>query len=108
MDRRHELGSQPPPEVETMTVTGIISALIVGLIIGALARLVLPGKQSIPIWLTILIGALGAILGTVIAQYLGVAVTRGIDWIEIVLQVAVAAVGVSLASSAYNRRRIHR
>jgi len=91
-----------------MTVTGIISALIVGLIIGALARLVLPGKQSIPIWLTILIGAIGALLGTLVAQYLGVAVTAGIDWIEIVLQVAVAAVGVALVSGAYNRRRLNR
>jgi len=91
-----------------MTVTGIISALIIGLIIGALARLVLPGKQNIPIWLTILIGALGAILGTVVAQYLGVAVTPGIDWIEIVLQVAVAAVGITLVSGVYNRRRLNR
>jgi uncharacterized membrane protein YeaQ/YmgE (transglycosylase-associated protein family) len=91
-----------------MTVTGIISALVVGLIIGALARLVLPGKQSIPIWLTILIGAIGALLGTLVAQYLGVAVTAGIDWIEIVLQVAVAAVGVALVSGAYNRRRLNR
>jgi uncharacterized membrane protein YeaQ/YmgE (transglycosylase-associated protein family) len=91
-----------------MTVTGIISALIIGLIIGALARLVLPGKQSIPIWLTILIGAIGALLGTLVAQYLGVAVTAGIDWIEIVLQVAVAAVGVALVSGAYNRRRLNR
>lgn len=91
-----------------MTVTGIISALVVGLIIGALARLVLPGKQSIPIWLTILIGAIGAILGTLVAQYLGVAVTPGIDWIEIVLQVAIAAVGVALVSGAYNRRRFNR
>jgi uncharacterized membrane protein YeaQ/YmgE (transglycosylase-associated protein family) len=57
-----------------MTVTGIISALVIGLIIGALARLVLPGKQSIPVWLTILIGA-SAILGTLVAQYLGVTVT---------------------------------
>jgi uncharacterized membrane protein YeaQ/YmgE (transglycosylase-associated protein family) len=91
-----------------MTVTGIISALVIGLIIGALARLVLPGKQSIPIWLTILIGAIGALLGTVVAQYLGVAVTAGIDWIEIVLQVAVAAVGVALVAGAYNRRRLNR
>lgn len=30
-----------------MTVTGIITALVVGLIIDTLARLVLPGKQSI-------------------------------------------------------------
>ena len=47
-----------------MTVTGIISAIIVGLIIGALGRLVLPGRQAIPIWLTILIGIAAAIVGT--------------------------------------------
>lgn len=88
-----------------MTVTGIISAIVIGLIIGALARLVLPGKQAIPIWLTILIGIVGAVLGTLIAQFLGVAVTPGIDWIEIVLQVAVAAVGVALITPAYGRRR---
>ena len=39
-----------------MTVTGIITAIIVGLVIGALGRLVVPGKQNIPIWLTIVIG----------------------------------------------------
>ncbi|MGH3693158.1 MAG: GlsB/YeaQ/YmgE family stress response membrane protein [Pseudonocardiaceae bacterium] len=91
-----------------MTVTGIISALIIGLIIGALARLVLPGKQSIPIWLTILLGIVGAILGTLLAQNLGVAVTPGIDWIEIALQIAIAAVGVAIVSGFYSRRRIDR
>ena len=93
-------------EEKHMTVTGIITALIVGLIIGALARLVLPGKQNIPIWLTILLGWLGAVLGTLLAQNLGVAVTPGIDWIEIVLQVAVAAVGIALVASVYGRRRV--
>lgn len=91
-----------------MTVTGIISAIIVGLIIGALARLVLPGKQDIPIWLTILIGAVGAIIGTFIAQFLGVAVTGGIDWIEVVLQVAVAALGIALVAGSRGRRGIRR
>jgi len=39
-----------------MTITGIITAIIIGAIIGALARLILPGKQNIPIWLTIVVG----------------------------------------------------
>jgi hypothetical protein len=43
-----------------------------------------------------------------VAQYLGVAVTPGIDWIEIVLQIAIAAVGVALVSGVYNRRRLKR
>lgn len=88
-----------------MTVTGIISALVVGLIVGALARLVVPGKQNIPIWLTIVIGVLGAVVGTALAQTVGVAVTPGIDWIELVLQVAVAAVGVVAVGAVYSRRR---
>ncbi len=88
-----------------MTVTGIISALVVGLVIGALARLIVPGNQDIPIWLTIVIGALGAIVGTALAQVVGVAVTPGIDWIELVLQVAVAAVGVAVVAGVYSRRR---
>jgi len=85
-------------------ITGIITALIIGLIIGALGRLVIPGKQRIPIWLTMLIGVIAALIGTAIASVLGVADTRGVDWIELILQVALAAVGVSVAVGAYGRR----
>ncbi|MER6827118.1 GlsB/YeaQ/YmgE family stress response membrane protein [Streptosporangium sp. NPDC000563] len=89
-----------------MEVTGIISALIIGVVIGALGRLVVPGRQSIPIWLTIVIGIISAFIGTAIATVLGVADTRGIDWIELVIQIAVAAGGVVLAVKAYDKRQI--
>jgi uncharacterized membrane protein YeaQ/YmgE (transglycosylase-associated protein family) len=89
-----------------VTVSGIISALIVGLIIGALGRLVLPGRQHIPIWLTILIGIGAALLGTAIARATGVADTNGVDWIEVFIQVILAAVGVALVSGLYGRRGI--
>jgi uncharacterized membrane protein YeaQ/YmgE (transglycosylase-associated protein family) len=89
-----------------MPVSGLISALIVGLIIGALGRLVVPGKQNIPIWLTMLIGVVAAIIGTFLANALGVGDTRGIDWIEIVIQVALAAGGVALAAGMYGRKRV--
>ncbi len=87
-----------------MTVTGIITAIIVGLIIGALGRLVVPGKQNIPIWLTILIGIVAAILGTVIANALGVGDTKGVDWIELLIQVLLAAAGVALVVGIRGRR----
>jgi len=65
-----------------VTVTGIITALIVGLVIGALGRLVVPGRQNIPIWLTMVIGVVAALLGTVVARALGIATeTNGIDWL---------------------------
>ena len=89
-----------------MHVGGIISAIIVGLIIGALGRLVVPGKQHIPIWLTIAIGIVAALVGTLIAGLFGWANTRGIDWIELILQVVLAAGGVILAAGFYSRRGI--
>ena len=88
-----------------MTVTGIITALIVGLIIGALGRLVVPGRQSIPIWLTMLIGVGAALLGTVIARSMGLADTSGFDWTELLIQVILAAVGVALVVGIGGRGR---
>jgi uncharacterized membrane protein YeaQ/YmgE (transglycosylase-associated protein family) len=76
----------------------IISAIVVGLIIGALGRLVLPGRQDISIWLTIAIGIVAALIGSLIASALGVGDTSGIDWIKLIIQVALAAAGVALVS----------
>ncbi|GAA3000871.1 transglycosylase [Streptosporangium longisporum] len=89
-----------------MTVTGIITAIVIGAIIGILGRLVVPGKQNIPIWLTIVIGIVAALLGSFLANALGVGDTRGIDWIEIVIQVALAAAGVALVAGMYGRRGV--
>jgi uncharacterized membrane protein YeaQ/YmgE (transglycosylase-associated protein family) len=79
-------------------ITGIITAVIVGAIIGALGRLVAPGRQRIALWLTVVIGIVAAVLGTLVASAVGVANTRGIDWIELAIQVGFAAVGVTLAA----------
>ena len=91
-----------------MTITGIITALIIGLIIGALGRLVVPGKQNIPIWLTMVIGVVAALLGTVIANAIGVGNTKGVDWIELLFQVALAAIGVALVAGLGGRRGVTR
>ncbi|HEX6337593.1 MAG TPA: GlsB/YeaQ/YmgE family stress response membrane protein [Jiangellaceae bacterium] len=88
-----------------MEIGGIISAIFIGLIIGVLARLVLPGRQNISIILTILVGIVAALLGTALAGALGVADTDGVDWIELLLQVVVAAVGVGLLSAMRSRSR---
>jgi len=87
-----------------MTVGGIISALIVGAIIGALGRLVVPGRQNIPIWLTIVIGIVAALIGTAIARAAGWADTSGVDWFEIVIQVVLAAAGVWAVAGFWGRR----
>lgn len=86
-----------------MAITGFFTAIIVGLIIGALGRLVVPGKQNIKIWLTLLIGVVAALLGTLLAGLIGVADTPGIDWIELALQVGLAAAGVAVVAGTARR-----
>jgi uncharacterized membrane protein YeaQ/YmgE (transglycosylase-associated protein family) len=89
-----------------MTASGIIMAIVIGAIIGALARFVLPGRQNIGILLTIVIGIVAALLGTWLAQQVGVATTDGIDWIEIVFQVGLAAIAIALFAGVGSRRRV--
>ncbi|WP_035857620.1 GlsB/YeaQ/YmgE family stress response membrane protein [Cryptosporangium arvum] len=87
-----------------MTITGIIMALIIGAIVGALGRLVVPGKQHLPIWLTIVVGIIAAFLGTALARAIGIpTATSGIDWRELAVQVVLAAVGVALVAGLYGR-----
>jgi uncharacterized membrane protein YeaQ/YmgE (transglycosylase-associated protein family) len=91
-----------------MTIEGIFGAIIIGLLLGVIGRALAPGKQDIPIWLTILVGIVAAFIGTWIARLFGVAETRGIDWIELILQVVVAAIGVSVVAGIYGRRAVGR
>jgi uncharacterized membrane protein YeaQ/YmgE (transglycosylase-associated protein family) len=87
-----------------MTPAGIISAIIIGAIIGALGRLVVRGKQNISIIVTILVGIVAALLGTWLASLVGVETTDGIDWIELLFQVVLAAIGVAIVAGSGRRR----
>lgn len=87
-------------------IINIIQAIIIGAILGFVGKLVAPGRQNIPVWLTILVGIVAAFIGTFIARLLGVADTSGIDWIELIIQVIVAAVGVTVVAGAYGRRGV--
>ncbi|GGV63174.1 MULTISPECIES: GlsB/YeaQ/YmgE family stress response membrane protein [Streptomyces] len=88
-----------------MEISGIISAIVIGVIIGTLGRLVVPGRQRIGILWTILIGIVAALVGAAIASALGVADTKGVDWIEWLIQIALAAVGVAALDRAKTARR---
>ena len=90
-----------------MTVTGIISAIIIAIVIGALGRLVVPGRTRMPIWLTIVVGIVAALLGSAVAGALDVRDTSGFDWIEFFIQVLLAALGVALLTGTLGRRRVN-
>jgi uncharacterized membrane protein YeaQ/YmgE (transglycosylase-associated protein family) len=76
----------------------ILWAVIGGAIIGALARLILPGRQNISVWVTIAVGIAAALIGGLVADWLGVGETEGIDWIRHLIQVALAVLFVWLAA----------
>ena len=75
-----------------MLTTNIVT-VILGAIIGALARLVLPGRQNISTLMTVILGIVGALIGSWL--WTGVfnkGDTSGIDWIALIMGVIVAAV----------------
>lgn len=84
----------------------IVGAIIVGAIVGALARLVLPGKQSISVLVTIILGILGSLVGSwLYTQLSGNSDTSGIDWIALFLGVVVAAVLIVAYGALVGRKQ---
>jgi uncharacterized membrane protein YeaQ/YmgE (transglycosylase-associated protein family) len=89
-----------------LTVAVIIWTVLIGLIIGALGRLIVPGRQNIGIFLTIVVAIIVAFIGFNIASALGVAHMSGVNWIEHGIQVVVAAIGVVLLGGTSRRSRV--
>jgi uncharacterized membrane protein YeaQ/YmgE (transglycosylase-associated protein family) len=79
----------------------IIGAIIAGLIIGALGRLILPGKQNISIVMTIVIGIIASLVATLIlgAIFGYDNANGGIRWWYWIVGAILAAIGIS----AYGR-----
>ncbi|MGW1059139.1 GlsB/YeaQ/YmgE family stress response membrane protein [Micromonospora sp. NBC_01412] len=85
-----------------MTVAGLVSALLVGLVVGALGRLVVPGRRTAPLWLTLVVGVVAALLGTILARLAGVA-GAGFRFQDVLVQVGLAGVGVVLVAATAGR-----
>ncbi len=87
-----------------MDLSDILVALIGGTFIGVLGKWVAPsGKDNIPLWLTIICGIGGVVLGTYLYSQLFDPSTGGVDWWRHVWQVAVAAVLVVIAAALTGR-----
>ncbi|MEE1801841.1 GlsB/YeaQ/YmgE family stress response membrane protein [Streptomyces sp. NPDC101062] len=82
--------------------------IVVGLVLGLIAKAIIPGKQNIPLWLTVLCGILGSVLGNAVAGWLGVANTKGIDWTRHVLQLIGAIIVVALVAKLWQAIRGNR
>ncbi|RII18580.1 hypothetical protein DSC45_11725 [Streptomyces sp. YIM 130001] len=89
---------------------GWLWAIIVGFVLGLLAKAILPGKQHLPLWMTTVLGIIGGVAGNSLAAGFGIDETPGIDWGRHALQIVAALVLVFLGDLAYkavkgNRQR---
>jgi uncharacterized membrane protein YeaQ/YmgE (transglycosylase-associated protein family) len=94
-----------------MRVTDVLSAILVGLVVGVLGRLILPGRQRIGAFVTLVIGVLSALLGGWLAGVLKVndrapvhAVGLHWDWIVLAIQVGCAVLATALAAAISHTR----
>ncbi len=83
----------------------IVGLIVVGLIIGALARLVVPGKQRISIVMTMVLGVVGALIGGFIASLLGTGDIFELNILGFILAVVAAVILVGLYAGTAGRNR---
>jgi uncharacterized membrane protein YeaQ/YmgE (transglycosylase-associated protein family) len=107
--RRTALAShrkQPSSEEEAVEAVEIIGVILAGIIIGLLGKFIAPGnRDNIPIWLTIICGIGGVLIGWFIYTAFGGDGSPGIDWVRWLIAIAVAAVLVMIASTVTARSR---
>jgi len=84
----------------------IIGVIIAGIIIGLLGKFLAPGdKDNTPIWLTVLCGIGGVLIGWYVYAAFGGSETSGIDWVRWLVAILVAAVLVVAASTITGRNQ---
>ncbi|CAA9338030.1 MAG: hypothetical protein AVDCRST_MAG72-639 [uncultured Nocardioidaceae bacterium] len=83
----------------------ILGLIVVGLIIGALARLLKPGRQAIGLLLTLVLGVAGALIGGIIAGLLGTGSIWELDFLGFVVAVVAAVLLLGIAEGAASSRK---
>lgn len=83
----------------------MIGFLVAGLVIGALARLIKPGKQDLGILATLGLGLVGSLIGGLIAQFFGTGDIWELNVIGFVLAVIAAVLLIGVAESVAGKNK---
>jgi uncharacterized membrane protein YeaQ/YmgE (transglycosylase-associated protein family) len=83
----------------------ILGLIVVGLIIGALARLIKPGRQRLSILATLLLGVVGALIGGVVASLLGTGDIFELNVIGFIVAVIAAVLLIGVAEGLSGKSR---
>ena len=87
-----------------MTIAGLVTALLVGVAVGVLGRFIVPGRQEAPIWLTVAVGVVAALAGTIAAQLTGIG-TDGLNVLALIVPIGLAGIGVALVAATATHER---
>jgi uncharacterized membrane protein YeaQ/YmgE (transglycosylase-associated protein family) len=82
----------------------IIGFLVFGLIVGALARLIKPGKQRLSLLMTLLLGVVGSLIGGVVAQALGTGTFTELNIIGAIVAIIAAVLLIGVAEGMSGKR----
>ncbi len=82
----------------------MIGFIVAGLIIGALARLIKPGKQRLGILMTLLLGLVGSVIGGTIANLLGTGDIMELNVLGFILAVVAAVLLIGIAEGIAQSR----
>ncbi|CAN5148984.1 hypothetical protein BH20ACT22_BH20ACT22_12760 [soil metagenome] len=82
----------------------MIGFIIAGLVIGALARLVKPGRQNLSVLMTVLLGLAGSVIGGFVANLLGTGDIFELNFLGFIVAVIAAVVLIGVAEAAAGSR----
>ncbi|CCQ44931.1 putative membrane protein [Pseudarthrobacter siccitolerans] len=86
----------------------MIGFIIAGLVIGALARLIKPGKQNLGLLATLLLGLVGSVIGGVVASLLGTGDIFELNFLGFIVAVIASVLLVGTAEAIAGRRSVRR
>ena len=87
-------------------VIQILGLLFIGLVIGALARLIKPGRQRLSIGMTLVLGVVGALIGGFLASLIGAGDIFELNFLGFVFAVIAAVLLVGVAEGASGRKKV--
>lgn len=88
-------------------VWDIIGFLIFGLVVGALARLIRPGKQNLSLGMTLLLGVAGSLIGGIVASLLGTGTFFELDFLGAVVAIIAAVLLIGVFEGTSSRKKAH-
>ena len=85
----------------------MIGFIVAGLVIGALARLLKPGRQNLSLLMTLLLGLAGSVIGGIVANLLGTGGIFELNVIGFIVAVVAAVLLIGVAEGAAGRSKTH-